>query len=150
MLDLNRTKRLFTITAGILVFGLIGTHSWVLDTLGYDLKASFIDKPAQVLVDQDACSSDHTMRDLIDELSTLSVQLTVHEERDGVIISDPIEGLIKELQLVYVYDLCTDFADLSEEQQLLFIEIEKLLFDLKGLNVKAKHLGIEAKILTIA
>lgn len=148
MLDINRTKRIRTVAAGIVVFCLIGAQSWALDTLGYDLKADLVDTDSfviEVFSDKQACTSSQNMRGLLDELSSLSVQLTIHEERDGVIVSDPLEGLIIELQHVYGEDVCTAFDNLSHEQQLLYIEIEKLLLDLKGLDVKARHMDNNSK-----
>lgn len=135
MPDTNQSKRTLAVTTGLLIFSFIGAQLWVSETLGYDL----IDRSERFAVrfsDSSECTTPHTMQALLYDLSVLSVQLTVHEERDGVIISDPIEGLIHELQQVYGRDLCTDFVDLSLDQQLLYIEIERLLFDLRGLEVK--------------
>ena len=148
MLDINRTKRIRTVAAGVVVFCLIGAQSWVLDTLGYDLRVDLIDPDSfvvEVFSDKQACLPSQNMHGLLDELSSLSVQLTIHEERDGVIVSDPLEGLIIELQHVYGEDVCTAFDDLSQEQQLLYIEIEKLLLDLKGLDIKAHHFDTHSK-----
>jgi|GEM_PF-3933665 len=148
MLEINRTKRIRTVAAGIVVFCLIGAQSWVLDTLDYDLNANLVDTDSfviEVFSDKQACPPSQNMRGLLDELSSLSVQLTIHEERDGVIVSDPLEGLIIELQHVYGADVCTAFDDLSQEQQLLYIEIEKLLLDLKGLDIKAQHVDDHLK-----
>lgn len=136
MPDTNKSKKTLAVTTGILIFSFIVAQSWVSETLGYN----FADRHGRFVTffsDAPECTTPHTMHALLDDLSLLSVQLTVHEEQDGVIISDPIEGLIKELQQVYGRDLCTDFINLSQEQQLLYIEIEKLLFDLKGLEIKA-------------
>ena len=141
MLDLNLSSKLPYLTAGILFFSLIGAQSWSSDSWGIELKSNLMDKKGgfvEVYSDNTECTAPLTMHALVDELSALSVQFTIHEEQEGVIISDPIEGLIKELEQAFGKDLCTSFTKLSKQQQNLYIEIEKLLVDMRGLNIKAR------------
>ena len=148
MLDKNQKRKLRTVTAGILVLSFISTQPWVFETLEYDFNSDFLgrNRPiVEVFSQNTECLSAQTMHSLLSDLSTLSVQLSIHEERDGIIISDPIQGLIDELHLVYGDDICTEFSDLSQQQQRLYIEIEKLVFDLKGLGIKAKNTQEEIK-----
>lgn len=143
MLDINRTRKLRTVTVGLVVFSFIGAQIWGFEKPGNDINTDFWNNKGPFLeieADDSECTSPRTMHALLYDLSTISVQLSIHEERNGVIISDPIQGLVEELFDVYGDDLCTDFARLSQQQQQLYIEIERLVVELKGLNVKAGHL----------
>ena len=148
MLDTNRTQRLRIVAVGIFVFSFFGAQMWGLGKPGNDVNSGFgKDKGPflEVEAGNSECTSPQTMHALLYDLSTISVQLSIHEERNGVIISDPIQGLIEELYDVYGEDICTDFTSLSQEQQQLYIEIEMLVLELRGLKVKIRTMDSEVQ-----